>query len=174
MNKKDEAGSAPAKILPKKIGPIKPRGKGKPFVEGYDPRRNVKGARPHNAKLLEQMIGDLFAEEFKAPDPTNSGNVEKVNQLYYMLRRMALSKAPADHTELLNRRFGTVAQTTRNQSEIDEFVLENYQLFTEGQTDRMIAGEDRREIFAEMLKDTIEENKRLKESLAKSKKKTKK
>lgn len=162
MNKKDEIGSAPAKIVPKKLGPTKPRGKGKPFVDGYDPRRNVKGARPHNAKMLEQMIGDMFAEEFEAPDPTKPGTFEKVNYLYYMIRRMALSKAPADHTELFNRKFGTVAQTTRNASEIDEFVLENYELFTEGQWDRMIAGEDRRKVFAEMLHDLVKQKKKVK------------
>jgi hypothetical protein len=162
MSKKEEIGRDPARMLPKNLGLKKPRGKGKPFVEGYDPRRNVKGARPHNAKLLEQMIGDIFAEEFEAPDPTKGGTLEKVNHLYYMLRRMMLSKAPADHVEILNRKFGTVAQTTRNASEIDEFVLENYELFTPGQVDRMIAGEDRRAVFAEMLKDLVKQKKKVK------------
>jgi hypothetical protein len=160
--------SKAGQLVEKKKSKEKPKGTGKGreagyFKTGYDPRRNLKGSGPRSAALLREMVLDLFAEEIEAPDPTNPGVREKVSTIYYMLRRMALGKAPADHTELLGRGYGPLASVTRNESEIEEFIVENYELFTQGQIDRMLGGEDKKVVFAEMLKEAM----RLKKKVAK-------
>ena len=131
---------------------IEPKPRGKPFEKGFDERRNIKGSKPQTATLLKQMIMDMAGEEMEYLDPY-TGKTEKVSAIYFMLRRMMLGKASADHTELLNRGFGKVADETRNLSEIDDFILNNMDLFTDGQILRIQQGEDKSAIVAEVMRD---------------------
>jgi hypothetical protein len=105
------------------------------------------------------MVLDMFGEIIEAPDPTRPGVKEKVSTLYYMMRRMALGKAPADHTELLGRGFGPLAQVTRTESELDEFFQTNYKLFTKGQLERVRDGESAGVVIAELLAEVLERTK---------------
>jgi hypothetical protein len=151
-------------LLEKKDGKAKPKTKGKGreagyFKKGFDPKRNVKGSGPRTAALLRDMVLEMFGEIIEAPDPTKPGVKEKVSTLYYMMRRMALGKAPADHTELLGRGFGPLAQVTRTESELDEFFKENYKLFTRGQLERVRDGEKASVVIAELLAEVLERSK---------------
>jgi len=125
------------------------------FKKGFDPRRNVKGSGPRTAALLREMILDISAEMIEAPDPTQPGVKEKVSTIYYMLRRMALGKAPADHVEYLGRGYGPLAQVTRTESELDEFFKTNYKLFTRGQLERVRDGESAGVVIAELLNEVL-------------------
>ena len=158
---KDKNNSDPVQLLQAEIGKkkrrierkekgIEPKPRGKPFEKGFDERRNIKGSKPQTATLLKQMILDMAGEEMEYLDPY-TGKTEKVSAIYFMLRRMMLGKAPADHTELLNRGFGKVADETRNLSEIDDFILNNMDLFTDGQIQRIQKGESKAGILAELL-----------------------
>jgi hypothetical protein len=103
---------------------------------------------------------NIFAEVIDAPDATKPGTVEKVTTIYYMLRRMALGKAPADHAQLLDRGYGPVAQIIRNQSELDQFYVNNTELFTDGQLDRVGNGESTQVVIAELLKEFLASKKK--------------
>lgn len=155
MSKNMDMAAKSAKLLPVKKVKGKARGKGKPFAKGPDPRRNLKGSGPRTATLLREFVLDVFGEIIEAPDPTNPGVKEKVSTLYYMLRRMALGKAPADHTELLGRGYGPLAQVTRTESELDEFFKTNYKLFTRGQLERVRDGESAGVVIAELLNEVL-------------------
>lgn len=161
MNKKDGLAPRSAKLLPVKKVAKKPRGKGKPFAKGDDPRRNLKGRGPRTSGLLKDMVLDVFGEIIEAPDPTKPGTIEKVSTLYYMIRRMALGKAPADHTELLGRGYGPLATVTRNESDLDEFFQNNWRLFTKGQLQRVVDGEPVQVVISELLKEVLEEKRKI-------------
>ena len=150
-------GSKAAKLLAKlrkdEMAPKKPRGQGKPFEKGADPRRNVKGSKPRTATLLKEMILDIAAEEMKVMDPT-TGKEETVTVLYWMVKRMMLGKAPADHSDVLNRGFGKVAdEINHHHFNVDEFLKKNMDLLTDGQLTRLAGGEDPQNVMSELLSD---------------------
>ena len=133
----------------------KPRGK--PFAQGEDPRRNVSGSKPRITRQLTDMVLDILGEELDiALDPKEPQKTQKMSTAYVMLRSMALGKNPADHIEVLNRGFGKVAEETRNLSLIDDFILNNMDLFTDGQIQRIQAGEDKSAILSELLSTSAE------------------
>lgn len=161
----DENKRSAAELLQKKIlrdkkrkakiainGKGRPRGK--PFAEGEDERRNVKGSRPRSAVLYRNMILDILAEDLDVTNPL-TGKSETVSTAYQMARRMILGKVSGDHTEILNRGFGKVIDETRNVSEIDDFILANIDLFTDAQILRMQKGESRMLVLGEVLRSAV-------------------
>jgi hypothetical protein len=58
--------------------------------------------------------------------------------------------------------YGKVPDETRNLSVIDDFILENIDLFTDGQIIRIQQGEDKSKIVAEVLRDSIKNLKKMK------------
>ena len=162
----------PAKLLQREIAKkkrkaererlgIKPKPRGKPFAPGVDERRNVKGSKPRTLALLREMILDMAGEEIKLTDPL-SNKEETVTSIYYMLRMMMLGKAPADHNDILVYGFGKIADEVRNSAMLDEFIIKNLDLFTDGQIIRMKQGEDKMGIVAEVLRSAQEILKRAK------------
>lgn len=68
---------------------------GKPFVKGYDPRRNLKGV-PREAIRARHMLRKIAAELIKLPN-----SEQEMTRVEAMLRVMFSSKAPADRQNLL-------------------------------------------------------------------------
>ena len=130
---------------------IKPKPRGKPLAKGYDPRRNVKGGRPRTATLLAELVLDILAEEIDASHPITE-KIEKATQITHMLRRMVFSPNAADHSEVLSRGFGTLVTQSREISDVENFILSNLDLFTQGQIDRLAAGESKMGILSEVLR----------------------
>ena len=107
------------------------------------------------------MILDVLAEQNEIPDPLTGERV-KQTQAYTMVRRMILGKNQGDHSEIFNRAFGKVQDETRNLSEIDEFILNNMDLFTDGQIERIKKGENKAAILSEVLRDALKQIKKTK------------
>lgn len=68
----------------------------KPFVKGYDPRRNLKGV-PKDAITGRRFIRKVGAELLHLKDDTGEGDVTR---FYAMIRRMFSSANPR-HAELI-------------------------------------------------------------------------
>lgn len=87
--------SETAEILPKKNG-------GKPFVKGYDPRRNLRGV-PKDTIKGRALIRKIGAELIHIKErQANGQDVEyDITRAEAMIRLMYSSKAPADKQTLL-------------------------------------------------------------------------
>ena len=68
---------------------------GKPFVKGYDPRRNLRGT-PKDSIAARKLLRKIAAELLQLPN--NGGEITRVEA---MLTAMFSSKAPADRQNLL-------------------------------------------------------------------------
>ena len=75
---------------------------GKPFVKGYDPRRNLRGV-PADAIKARHMLRRIAAELIHVKEKTDAGEIVEydITRAYAMLRTMFASKAPADRQNLL-------------------------------------------------------------------------
>jgi hypothetical protein len=72
-----------------------PKHGGKPFVKGYDPRRNLRGT-PKDAITARKLMRKIAAELLQLPN--GGGEITRVEA---MLTAMFSSKAPADRQNIL-------------------------------------------------------------------------
>lgn len=93
--------------------------KGKPFVKGDDPRRNLKGRppTPHTEKELQELLDEIFAEQVE------DERGRKVEKLRVMLNRMMISKNAASQIHLLDRRFGKIPDVIKGEGKDGEIVI---------------------------------------------------
>lgn len=124
----------------------KPRGK--PFVKGKDDRR-ATGHEPRTKTLLRGLILDLFMEI----QPSDN---DKKTRLEIMLREWLESKDYNKQIAAVQYGYGKVEDETRNLSLIDDFILQNMDLFTDGQIQRINNGEDKALIVSEVLHSATE------------------
>lgn len=131
----------------------KPRGKGKPFQKGFDPRRNMDGP-PRKFDELRAMVQRLFEEEI----PVRVGEkTVKQKQVEFMLRTWILSQDGFKQSRALEIGYGKVPDELNvNTFDVNRFIQENISLFTDGQLQRLRAGESGESILAEVIREVMQ------------------
>lgn len=125
-------------------------GKNTRFKKGFDPRRNLKGA-PRHFTALREMILDIITEE-----------ENKKTQLENVLRNWLKSGDYNKQRTVIEYGYGKVPDESKNLSIIDDFILENIDLFTDGQLLRIQQGEDKSVVVAEVLREAASVLKKIK------------
>lgn len=142
----------------KKLGTARGRAEGsKPtqFKKGYDPRRNLKG-RPQSFDQFRALARDI-AEQVAT---TATGTALKWNGQEITFAEFALLSWATDKKYLdkfVEAAYGKVPDESINYNfDIDEFIRQNLDLFTDGQIARLKAGENKAMIVAELMRETIQ------------------
>ena len=135
----------------------KPRGspfkKKDPVTGEIDPRINTNG-RPRVFDELRKMVLDIFGEEIEV---TVAKKKVKMPQIESMLRNWVTSQDYSKQAKALEYGFGKVPDESINYNfDIDEFIKQNLDLFTDGQIARLKAGENKAMIVAELMRETIQ------------------
>jgi hypothetical protein len=108
--------------------------------------------RPRAKRELDALLDKIFDEELSVK---LKGKDAEITELEAGLRRVIRDKNINGLLELLARRFGKVPDENRNLSIIDDFILENIDLFTDGQIQRIQHGEDKSAVVAEVMRDAV-------------------
>ena len=147
---KKENTSKTGKILVKKRGNpnVAEAGKATRFKKGFDPNRNLKGP-PRKFNEMREMVLNLFSEEIEVEKK------KKKTQLEKMLRDWLTSGDYNKQRAAVEYGYGKVPDETRDLSFIDDFILENIDLFTDGQILRIQQGDDKSAIVAEVMRDAV-------------------
>lgn len=145
---KKEITSKTGKSLAKKRGNpnAAEAGKATRFKNGFDPRRNLKGP-PRHFNELREMTLDIFTE---------IDEEKKKSRLEKMLRDWLDSNDYNKQRAAVEYGYGKVPDETRDLSIIDDFILENIDLFTDGQIIRIQQGESKAAIVAEVMRSAVE------------------
>jgi hypothetical protein len=131
----------------------KPRGKGKPFQPGFDPRRHLDGP-PRKFDELRAMVLRLFEEEISVDVGEQT---VKQTQAEFMLRTWILSQDGFKQNKALEIGFGKVPDEINvNTFDVSRFIQENIELFTDGQLQRLRAGESGESILAEVIREVMQ------------------
>lgn len=133
----------------------KPRGKGKPFQKGFDPRRNLDGP-PRKFDELREMVLNLFSETAEVKNDKGQ-TVGEITRLEAMFRRWLGSEDYNKQARALEIGYGKVPDEINvNTFDVNRFIQENIELFTDGQLQRLRAGELGESILAEVIREVMQ------------------
>ena len=133
----------------------KPRGKGKPFEKNNpktgekDLRINRKGpTRKFDA--LREMVLDVLTEELELKN-REAGTSQKITQLEVMIRDWIQSRDFNKQSKALEYGFGKVPDEIKHHFDEDEFIKRHIDKFTDGELQRVQAGENGMDILLSKL-----------------------
>lgn len=149
---------------PKKLGGVTGKGfmPNNPITGEKDPKINRRG-RPTKDQIGERELWQntfaeyLYDDQGKVIMDDVSG--KPLTRLQARIRVATSSRNPSEFENALNRAYGKITEETRSLSVIDDFILNNIDLFTDGQIQRIQSGEDKAAIVAELMRDTIKNKK---------------
>lgn len=137
----------------------KPRGKGKPFQKGFDPRRNLDGP-PRKFDELREMVLNLFSETAEVKNDKGQ-TVGEITRLEAMFRRWLGSEDFYKQNKVVEIGYGKVPDELNvNTFDVNRFIQDNIELFTDGQLQRLRAGESGEVILAEVIRDVMQAKKK--------------
>lgn len=158
MSKKD-GSDQPKAVNPKKSSGKKPRGPGRKFkpndpITGFrDERINRTGA---NAKIMivRDILNKIFEEKFKLRDSNGKDTGKEFTQLETVLTDWVASRDYQKQRAAIEYYAGKVPDELHiNNNEIEEFIKANLDLFTDGQIERLRAGESGLVIISEIMRE---------------------
>lgn len=159
MTKNTAAKQGNTAEKPYAIGKGKPP-KGKPFEKNdpvtgkKDPRINREGIRKFDD--IRQLALRLLEEKVSV---ANKDTKELMTQAEFVLRGWILSGDFQKQNRALELGVGKVPDEVKHSFDIDQFIMENIDIFTDGQLMRIRAGESPLAILAELIRDNVKSKK---------------
>ena len=132
--------------------------KNNPITGEKDPRINRNGA-PRVFSELRDLAKELLNATYDVKD--REGRViDKTTQVKSMLQLWMLSQDFNKQNRLLEIAHGKVPDELNVNSEIFEFIIQNIDLFTDGQLKRLNQGENPMSILGELLREVKPKDKK--------------
>jgi hypothetical protein len=139
------------------------RGKGRPFkkndpLTGEKDERINRTGQPRKFDELRERVLNILSEELVISRP---GEPErKISPVDAIIRDWIASRDYQKQAKAIEYGFGKVPDELNLNTNVETFIRKNLDLFTDGQLQRLNAGEDGLQILGEVLRDTM--NKKIK------------
>lgn len=148
--KSRQTKSVPKKGKTKNAGQFKPND---PVTGEKDTRINRTG---QNAKFTEfrHMVNSIFGETI-TPENQKDGKKVSMSRAEMMVRNWISSEDYQKQAKALEYSIGKVPDEMRVHSDIEGFIKQNLDLFSDRQLTRLQSGENPLDIIAELLRDLL-------------------